>query len=155
MPCANRHIPTPHPERVRDVREENVILSLIKAYGHLQTVHHAVFREHGITAQQYNVLRILYVRGEQGLCSAEIAPLMTTRVPDMTRLLDRMARDGLLERVRSEDDRRMVKVFLCDKGRQICMQVDQPLVDSSREALKKLAPAEQNALKALLDKIYS
>jgi len=154
MTCANRHIPTPDPDKSRDVLEENVLLSLIRAHAHIQDQHHQVFREHGLTAQQYNVLRILHVRGQHGLCSSEISALMTTRVPDMTRLLDRMERDGLLERQRSEADRRMVKVFLHSKGRELCQKLDQPLVMSSQQLLAHLSREQQLQLQSLLDSLY-
>lgn len=153
MSCANRHIPEADPERSRDVLEENVLLSLAKAYNHIHEHHLKLFKEFGITPQQYNVLRILHVRGANGLCNSEISDLMTTRVPDITRLIDRMERDQLLKRVRSEADRRMVSIFLLDKGREICTQLDTPLVEHSRSLLAHFTESEQQLLKQLLDKM--
>lgn len=154
MSCANRQISTAQSERSRDVLAENTILSLIKAHNYIQEQHLQLFKRFGITPQQYNVLRILYVRGEQGLCNSEIANLMITRVPDMTRLIDRMERDQLLKRVRSENDRRMVSIFLLERGRELCEAVDNPLLETVERLMSKLSPAEQEQLLALLERVY-
>lgn len=153
MPSQPRSLPPVDPARVRDIPEESVILSLIKAYNHVQTEQLKLFKRFELTPQQYNVLRILYVRGEQGLCNTDIASLMVTRVPDMTRLIDRMARDGLLERRRSEFDRRMVKIHLLPRGRERCQRIDAPLVKMTQDLMKHYSREEQSQLKRLLDKL--
>ena len=61
--------------------------------------------EHDLTFQQYNVLRILRGAGPEGLCRNELRDRMVTRMPDMTRLLDRMEEAGLVSRTRDDDDR--------------------------------------------------
>lgn len=153
MYCATRQIPDPDPDRNRDVLAENVVLSMMKAHNFLQEQHLRLFKNYGITAQQYNVLRILFVRGENGLCNSDISALMVTRVPDMTRLIDRMERVGLLKRIRSEDDRRMVAIYLLDKGRDLCQRIDKPLLDSQFKCMNKLTEDEQKQLQILLDKL--
>src|SRR4051794_41800121 len=65
-------------------------------------------KPYGITPTQYNVLRILRGAGEAGLCRNEVRDRLLRQVPDVTRLLDRLAEAGLVERERDSADRRLV-----------------------------------------------
>ena len=84
-------------------------------------------KPHGVTPTQYNVLRILRGSGEEGLCRSEIMERMIARVPDATRLLDRMEGAGLIERERSQVDRRFVTTRITEEGRRV-------LTDSTRRS---------------------
>jgi DNA-binding MarR family transcriptional regulator len=70
----------------------------------------------GITHTQYNVLRILRGAGAAGLCGREVAERMVSRVPDVSRLLDRMEDAGLISRERDPGDRRHVTARISRKG---------------------------------------
>ncbi len=70
----------------------------------------------GITGTQYNVLRILRGAGTAGLCRSEIAERMVRRVPDVTRLLDRLEETGHIARARGGDDRRYVTTTITPAG---------------------------------------
>src|SRR4051794_5957483 len=72
-------------------------------------------RPAGITTTQYNVLRILRGAGANGLCGREIAERLVSKVPDVSRLLDRMEEVGLLSRSRNADDRRHVVATITGK----------------------------------------
>ena len=71
-----------------------------------------VIKTAGLTAAQYNVLRILRGAGPAGLACREIGERMISRDPDITRLLDRMEKRNLITRKRQSDDRRVVKTFV-------------------------------------------
>lgn len=73
-------------------------------------------KPYGITHTQYNVLRILRGAGNKGLCGREVAERMVSRVPDVSRLLDRMEDTGLISRERDPDDRRHVTARITRKG---------------------------------------
>lgn len=79
----------------------------------------------GLTPAQYNVLRILRGAGEAGLACGEIAGRMIDRDPDVTRLVDRLVRDGLATRGRDAEDRRVVVVQLTAAGRDRLAVADQ------------------------------
>lgn len=72
-----------------------------------------------ISPTQYNALRILQGAGEDGRTCCEIAERMITRDPDITRLVDRLCDRELAQRVRSEEDRRVVLVRITQKGRKV------------------------------------
>jgi DNA-binding MarR family transcriptional regulator len=80
-------------------------------------------RRHAITATQYNVLRILRGAGANGLCGREVAERMVSRVPDVSRLLERMEGMALISRERDSGDRRHVTARLTARGLAILDQV--------------------------------
>ena len=84
---------------------------------------------YGITHDQYNVLRILRGAHPDGHPRFEVAARLISRAPDVTRLLDRLERQGLVERVRGEQDRRMTVSRITDEGLQLLDVVD-PEVDA-------------------------
>jgi DNA-binding MarR family transcriptional regulator len=91
-----------------------------------------VMKQGGITVAQYNVLRILHGAEPDGLCRNEIRDRMVTRMPDMTRLLDRMEEAGLVARARESQDRRMVNTRLTTKGRRLLQELE-PEVDAEHQ----------------------
>jgi DNA-binding MarR family transcriptional regulator len=133
--------------------ELEAYLNLARTYDQLHGEFNEVFREHGLTQQQYNVLRILRGAGEEGLPSLEVAHRMVTRVPDITRLVDRMERSGLVVRQRCDRDRRVVRIRLTDRGRELADRLEEPTDDFHRRQLGHLSPDELETLNRLLEKI--
>jgi DNA-binding MarR family transcriptional regulator len=86
---------------------QEAILSLLFAAGNVRQALGEVCAAHGITHDQYNVLRILRGVHPNGHPRYEIAARLIERAPDVTRLLDRLERQGLIERTRSDEDRRL------------------------------------------------
>ena len=91
-----------------------------------------LFKEHGLSAPQFNILRILRgAAGEDtahpGLSAHEIGERLLVHAPDLTRLLDRMSTQGLVTRCRATGDRRIVTTRLTEKGRTLLAELDAPL----------------------------
>ena len=105
----------------------------------------------GLSPTQYNVLRILRGAGPEGLACREIADRMITRDPDITRLLDRLERQGLVERHRGTRDRRVVTTRIRPAGLQLLEKLDRPVVDLNRRRLGHLGPRRLRALISLLE----
>src|SRR4051812_45775311 len=99
-------------------REQEVFLNLMRTAEALAEGIDAVLKSAGVSATQYNVLRILRGAsaccGESGLACREIGERMVTRDPDITRLLDRMEKAGLIVRERAKDDRRVIRTAVTD-----------------------------------------
>ena len=109
---------------------------------------HEALRPFGITATQYNVLRILRGSAATGLCGREIGERMITRVPDVPRLLERMEEAGLISRVRDTEDRRHVIARITDEGLRI-LDAASPALDAiERRFFGGVAP---EALQELID----
>lgn len=123
-------------------------LSVVRTSSALMDMVEYLLKPYGISATQYNVLRILRGAGEGGLCRNELRDRMLTRMPDMTRLLDRMEEAGLVTRSRERDDRRMVLTQITARGRELLSQLDRPMNDLHR---KQLAQLDEGQLRSLID----
>lgn len=91
-----------------------------------------VFKEHGITEQQWRILRVLWEINE--CTSAELAKKTLLPSPSMVGIIDRMSAKNLVSRNRSEQDRRIVHVSLTDKGRTLQDKL-MPQVDAIYEQM--------------------
>ena len=108
-----------------------------------------ILKAEDISATQYNVLRIL--RGSpDGLPCGEIASRMITRDPDVTRLLDRMEKRGLISRVRDTEDRRTVIGKITAEGLKLLARLDEPIQEAHRKRLGHLGKNRLLALTELL-----
>ena len=95
-----------------------------------------VVEPHGITTQQYNVLRILRGAGGDGLPTLEIAERMIEQTPGITRLLDRLERKTLVTRQRSTADRRCVYCRITEAGLALLGRLDAPLQDAAAQCFE-------------------
>ena len=132
--------------------EEEAYLNLLRTGTALFADFERLFKEAGLSEPQYNVLRILRGAGSDGLPSTEIAGRMITRVPDVTRLVDRLESTGLVERSRTSEDRRVVIVKVTQKGLDALASLDGPIVDLHRGQLGHLTRAELTEFNRLLVK---
>jgi len=104
-----------------------VALKIVKANERLAGDYAALFKEHGLSSPQYNVLRILRGARDDDLSCHEVGRRLITRVPDVTRLLDRLEQRGLIERWRCQDDRRVVRTRITADGLALLERLDAPL----------------------------
>jgi DNA-binding MarR family transcriptional regulator len=132
--------------------EQEAALNLLRTHDHLQQEFARLFGEHGISSPQYNVLRILRGAGGEGLPCLEIGARMITRMPDITRLADRLEEAGLVQRCRSDKDRRVVLVRITRAGLDLLARLDKPVLDLHRRLLNHLSRAELDELNRLLVK---
>jgi DNA-binding MarR family transcriptional regulator len=130
--------------------QQEAFLSIVRAEVALTGAVEAVLEPYGLSATQYNVLRILRGAGAGGLCRNEIRDRLLTRMPDVTRLLDRMEEAGLLERERRADDRRQVETRLTRKGRELVDRLDAVVEAQHQRALGHLTPDQLRTLNRLL-----
>ncbi len=133
--------------------EQEAFLSIGRTWAVLEHAFSEALKPYGITATQYNVLRILRGAGETGLCRAEVMERMITLVPDATRLLDRMEAAGLLERQRSREDRRFVTTRITADGLSLLEELDEPVCDLHRRHLGALEPGQLRKLIDLLSRV--
>jgi DNA-binding MarR family transcriptional regulator len=112
----------------------------------------AVIEPHGITVQQYNVLRILRGAGEKGLPTLDIAERMIEAAPGITRLIDRLEAKHLVSRQRCKTDRRQVFCLITSEGLSLLGVIDEPLGVAGERALSALRKRDVDDLLALLDR---
>jgi DNA-binding MarR family transcriptional regulator len=129
-----------------------------EAYLNLQRTADALLRgleeelkPHGLTQAQYNVLRILRGAGSSGLLCKEVAARMITRDPDMTRLLDRLEKRKLVNRMRDRKDRRSVTVRISEGGARLVVELDAGIAELHRRQLFHLGNKDLKILIGLLE----
>ena len=109
-----------------------------------------VLKAEELSANQYNVLRIL--RGApDGLPCGEIGNRMITRDPDITRLLDRLEKRDLIVRSRESKDRRMVMAKITREGLNMLARLDDPVREAHRRQLGHLGRERLRNLMSLLE----
>jgi DNA-binding MarR family transcriptional regulator len=133
--------------------EQEVALNLARTHDQLFHPFQELFETHGLSAPQYNVLRILRGHGPAGVPSCEVGAQMVARTPDVTRLVDRLEAAGLACRCRTPDDRRVVLVRITPAGLNLLEKLDRPVMDLHRRALAHLSRAELEELNRLLVKV--
>jgi len=132
---------------------QSAFLSVVRAAGGLLRGVEVLLNRHGLTVTQYNVLRILRGAGERGACGREIAGQLLTAEPDITRLLDRMEKNGLVSRRRDAKDRRFVTTRISPLGVQILAELDTPVAELHDRQFESLSDAEVKKLIAVLEKL--
>lgn len=123
--------------------QEEVILSLIRTTDRLSAPLSDVLRGADLSSSQYNILRILRgAAGEGGLPCGAISERMVRRDPDVTRLLDRLEKRGLITRARDEADRRVVRAMITPEGLSLLDSLDAPVNAALKRSLAHV-PAQR------------
>jgi len=132
-------------------REQEAYLSLLRTADALQSQVEAKLKEFGLTGTQYNALRILRGAGPEGLPCSEIGERMITRDPDITRLLNRLEKRGLVRRARTKDDRRVIYGKITAGGLKLLREMDEPVEKHNRAMLKHVGQEKIAQLIQLLE----
>lgn len=127
---------------------EMVVVRAIRLGDALAARQSVLFEQFGLTLLQYNVVRILYVRdaNREGLSVGAIGNFMVLRGGDLTRLLDRLEKNGNIERFREADDRRVVRIRLTRHGFDLVEKIHQPMLAHNRATLSYLPSADLERL---------
>lgn len=133
--------------------EVEAYVSLIRTHAVLTQPLNDLFKEFGITQSIYNLMRIIRGGPEEGVPCAIISDRLVTRVPDVTRLVDRAVEAGLVERNRPESDRRVVLLTLTPKGTALLNEMQEPLLEAHHTQMKGLNQAELSTLIDLLARL--
>jgi DNA-binding MarR family transcriptional regulator len=133
-----------------DSLEQEVFLNLWRTYDRLRAFEDALFEQHDLTPQQYNALRLLRAAHPDTLPTLELAARLVSRAPDITRLLDKLERRGLIERERPADNRRVVRIGITDAGLALLDDLQGPLQACHGRQLGHLSRKRLHDLVALL-----
>ena len=132
--------------RFDSLERKGQFLNLWRTYDRLRALEDALFGSHDLTAQQYNALRLLRGVSPGTLPTLALAERLVSRAPDITRLLDKLAERGLIERQRPPDNRRTVRIGITAAGLTLLEKLDQPVRDCHARQLGHLRPAELKQL---------
>lgn len=130
--------------------ESEAYLSLVRLEQVLSDAVRELLKTADLSMPQYNALRILRGAGETGLACREIGERLVHRVPDVTRLLDRLESRGLVERQRETGDRRVVRVRITPDGLDLIRPLDEPVANIH---VKNLGHLDRDRLQVFIDLI--
>jgi len=133
--------------------ENRIFVALLQAADALAQEAEHLVKTAGLTGAQYNVLRILRGAEPEGLACSAIGDRMISHDPDMTRLLDRMERRGLITRERQTDDRRVVKARITPQALSLLKTLDQPVRDLHKRQFRHMPAARLKVLSDLLEEV--
>lgn len=133
--------------------EDRLFVAILKTADTLGQQAEELIRTANLTSTQYNVLRILRGAGPEGLACQAIGQRMIAHDPDITRLLDRMEKRGLINRERQKDDRRVVKTRITAKGLESIKPLDQPVRDLHKRQFRHMAATRLKTLYNLVEEI--
>jgi DNA-binding MarR family transcriptional regulator len=132
---------------------QEAILALYRTSDMLRRRFSQLVEPHGISLQQYNVLRILRGAGKTGTPTLDIADRMIERTPGVTRLLDKLEVKRLVRRERCPEDRRQVLCWITEPGMRLLAELDQPLAAAGVSSMAPLSTSEVRVLITTLEKI--
>ena len=142
---ASRHFEGPHHE---------AFLNVIVASSHLRGLLDALFEDSELTSAQYNVLRILNGAFPEGYPRGEISRRMLDRAPDLTRMIDRMIKRGLVQRARSGDAGRQSIARITPRGRKLLAGLHGRVRSVTQQLERRLSAREARELSRLCEKLY-
>jgi DNA-binding MarR family transcriptional regulator len=132
---------------------EKATVNLIFTSSWFRDTQNALFREHDILPQHYNVLRILKGKHPEPVCPGDIKDVMLEKNNDVTRLLDKLVMKGLVKRQLCLINRRKMDINITEKGLKLLQEMDEPLRKHLAEMKKRLTDKEAEQLSNLLDKM--
>lgn len=133
-----------------DSPQQEAYLALWRTYDRLRAIEDECFAAFDLTAQQYNLLRLLRAAHPDSLPATGLTERLVSRAPDVTRMLDKLVQAGLVTRTRSETDRRGVNVAITEAGVRLLQEIAGPLTECHRRQLGHLSEADLQTLIALL-----
>jgi DNA-binding MarR family transcriptional regulator len=133
--------------------ENRIFVALLQTADTLAQEAEQFLKAAGIPNAQYNVLRILRGAEPEGLACRAIGDRMISHDPDITRLLDRMEKRGLITRERQTDDRRVVKTRITPQGLSLLKTLDQPIHDLHKRQFRHISTARLKTLFDLLEEV--
>ncbi len=133
--------------------EDHLFVAILKAADSLSQQADHLIKSAGLTAAQYNVLRILRGAEPEGLLCRGIGERMISRDPDMTRLLDRMEKRSLITRERQKADRRVIKTRITPEGLKLLKKLDQPVHDLHKKQFHHMPAVRLKQLAELLAEV--
>ncbi|MFT7618275.1 MAG: DNA-binding MarR family transcriptional regulator [Planctomycetota bacterium] len=139
----------------KELLSRDLYLNIVRAHDRLTQKFTELFKSAGVSSQQYNILRILIGGPKEGASCQYVVDRLLTRVPDLTRLVDRMVKSGLVSRTRGVEDRRVVLIRATSKGTHLCSDLDEPVMEIHRAQFESMTSKSLAAMNAGMDEILN
>ncbi len=133
-----------------DSPQQQAYLNLWRTYDRLRAIEDEFFAGLDLTAQQYNVLRLLRAQHPRMAATLDVADRLVSRAPDITRIIDKLEQRGLVTRVRSKSDRRTVLVGITRAGLTLLAVTAEALCACHKQQLGHMSAGDLKRVVALL-----
>jgi MarR family 2-MHQ and catechol resistance regulon transcriptional repressor len=139
------------------VLEHEALLNIYYTASRIKKRADEFFRPFGLTDVQFNVMMLLAYQsgGEGGLSQAKLSDMMLVNRANVTSLIDRMEKSGLVVRTAAESDRRYNIVKLTGKGQKLLAKIEPLYAQEVKRVMSSAGTAEQKKLITILEKIRS
>ena len=133
---------------------QKALINVMYTEGWLRNKMSEILKPHGLTSQQYNVLRILRGSNPEPLSTSCIRSRMLDKMSDASRMVDRLDKKQLVEKRVCKEDKRLVDVYITDKGQELLKVLDTP-IGEFHKFFGSITEDEAKALNEILDKLRS
>ena len=133
--------------------DQKLSLNFIYTFNCFKEAQKVFFKQYGITAQQFNVLRILRGNYPKPYTTSQIRDRMLDKMSDASRIVDRLVKKGLVKRSVTKTDKRLVDILISDTGLALLKSIDKPLNQHMANTFSKFSREEKEALNKLLNKM--
>lgn len=137
------------PKKFDSPRQE-AYLNLWRTYDRLRLLEDELFASFGLTAQQYNALRVLRGHHPEGIHTLDLGRRLVSRTPDITRLLDKLEEQAWISRERPRENRRVVLIKVTETGLSLLKKMDPEVLRCSEQQLGHFNESQTRDLIALL-----
>lgn len=137
----------------RQAANAEIHIAIVKASARLLDEFSAIVKPVDLSLSQYNVLRILRGAGPEGATCGEVIERLIQRDPDVTRLLDRLEKRGLIDRGRDLEDRRVVRTRITQAGLDLIASLDDTVNDLHHRLVGHLTDKQVADLRRLVEEI--
>ena len=144
---------TPYKRTPRQVANAELQIAVMRAANSLMEEFTGLLKPLDLSPAQYNVLRILRGAGPEGATCGEVIDRLIQRDPDVTRLLDRLERRGLIDRGRDSRDRRIVRTRITPRGLEMLATLDEPVDELHQRRVGHLSDRQLGELRKLLEEL--
>ncbi|MBF9253619.1 MarR family transcriptional regulator [Pontibacter sp. 172403-2] len=127
-------------------------ISILYTYGFISNGHEQFFKKHGLTSQQYNVLRILHDQYPTPVSTSFLREKMLDKMSDASRLVNRLNAKGLVKVAQNASDKRLVNITISQEGKKLFDSIDGDLPNLDA-LMQGLTQSEAQQLTTLLEKV--
>lgn len=112
-----------------------------------------IFKQFGLSSEQFNVLRILRGQFPKTLSLKEITARMLERNSNTTRIVEKLVNKALIQRDHSQEDKRELQIQITTQGLEVLSEIDACFEQDKTHEVPHLTQAECKTLNKLLDKM--
>ena len=132
--------------------KQKLVLNVLFTAGWLDCMAIRKFKPHGLSPQQFNLLRILRGQSPKAVSANLIAGRMIDRKSNVSRLLDKLLLKGLVTRKENPEDRRAIQVSITSKGLQLLSKIDKEEPEWL-ESMNQIPEKEAKRANEILDQL--